>query len=155
MRYRVHKLVRAPVGTHQKETLDRGPTWFDDTLHVDYLRGDIVFTRTQIGILVEGAFDTQTAVQCARSLDLFDLPLHVELDDVLFRLPGDPPIDEDDETPQVDDAGWIDLTETMREQIILALPINPISPQYQNDDALNKLVSDENADWLSVKKGEE
>ena len=155
MRFRVHKLIHAPVGTHQEESLEREATWFDDTLRVDYIEGDFTFTRAQIGILVEGEFDTQTSVQCVRSLDMFDLPLHVQLEDVLFRLPGQPPIDEDDETPQVDEAGWIDLTETLREHILLAIPINPISPQFQSDDALSKLVDDENADWLSVKKGEE
>lgn len=155
MRFRVHKLIHAPVGTRQEESLERGSTWFDDTLHVDYIEGDFTFTRAQIGILVEGGFDTQTSVQCARSLELFDLPLRIQLEDVLFRLPGQQPIDQDDVTPQVDDTGWIDLTETLREHILLAIPINPISPEHQNDDALNKLVNDENADWLTVKRSSE
>jgi hypothetical protein len=155
MRFRVHKLIHAPVGAHQEETLERGVTWFDDTLRVDFIEGDFRFTRAQIGILAEGEFDTQTSVQCVRSLDLFDLPLRIQLEDVVFRLPGQLPIDEDDETPQVDEAGWIDLTETLREHILLAIPINPISPQYQNDDALKKLVDDENADWLTVRRADE
>ena len=148
MRFRLHKLIFAPVGSRQVEQLDRGPTWLDDELKVSYLRGEITFTRTNDRVLVEGVIETATQVQCSRSLDMFEMPLAVPLDDVAFFLPGE-------YTPESDrrlrDDGLIDLTETLREHIIMAIPMNPVSPNYQQDAEASQLVDQEDTDWLQVK----
>lgn len=150
MRFRVTKLINAPVGTRQSERLEQGETHFASDLRVDYLRGDITFTRTHIGIIVEGQVETQTAVQCVRSLEWFDLPVSFALEDVLFTPLNQAPIEEDDDRIIGDD-GMIDLTETLRQHTVLALPINPISPRYRDNASLSALVGDEDADWLTVK----
>ena len=150
MRFRVTKLINAAIGTRQVERLERGETWFGDELRVDYLRGDIVLTRTHIGIIVEGTLETQTEVQCVRSLELFEFPITFALEDVLFTPPHQAPIDEDDDRIIGDD-GVIDLTETLRQHIVLAIPINPISPKYRDGHSLDALVAGEDTDWLSVK----
>ena len=148
MRFRLHKLIFAPVGSRQVEQLDRGPTWLDDDLKVSYLHGDITFTRTNDRVLVEGVIESATQVQCSRSLDMFEIPLTVPLDDVAFFLPGV-------YTPESDrrlrDDGLIDLTDTLREHIILAIPMNPVSPNYRNDAEASQLVDQEDTDWLQVK----
>jgi uncharacterized metal-binding protein YceD (DUF177 family) len=148
MRFRLNKLLGAPVGTRQVEVLDRGRTWLDDELQVAYLRGELTFTRTNENILVEGTIDTATNVQCVRSLENFELPLSVTLDDVAFTLPGYPAPEPD---RRMRDDGHIDLTETIREAIIMAIPINPISPEYQNTDALDPLMNEDDSDWLTVR----
>jgi uncharacterized metal-binding protein YceD (DUF177 family) len=152
MRFRLNKLLGAPVGTRQFEQLDRGRTWLDDELQVDYLRGELTFTRTNENILVEGAIDSATRVQCVRSLEMFELPLTIHLDDVTFTLPGFS-VDEPDR--RIRDDGHIDLTETLRELIIMAIPINPISPRYQETTTLADLVSVDDSDWLTVKWADE
>lgn len=152
MRYRLHKLIGGPVGNTHVEHLDRGTTTFDDDLQVNYLRGVFKFTRLNSAILVNGAVDTEINAQDARTLEGFGLCLHVTLDDVIFSLPGefDPATDEPDR--QVSDDGWIDLTETVREEIIMAIPINPINPARAGDeDTEVNDVLQENDDWLSVK----
>lgn len=148
MRFRLNKLLGAPVGTRQYEQLDRGPTWFDDELHVTYLRGDLTFTRTNESILVEGVIEFATNVQCVRSLELFELPITIALDDVSFSLPGFTPPELD---RRIRDDGYIDLTETLRELIIMNIPINPIHPRFENTDALVDLTDGDDADWLTVK----
>ena len=148
MRFRLNKLLGAPVGTRQIEMLDRGRTWLDDELQVAFLRGEITFTRTNESILVEGTIDTATNVQCVRSLETFELPLSVTLDDVAFTLPGYPAPEPD---WRIRDDGHIDLTETIRELIIMAIPINPISPEYQTANTLDKLVDRDDSDWLTVR----
>lgn len=148
MRFRLHKLIFAPVGSCQVEQLDRGPTWLDDDLYVSYLRGEITFTRTNDRILVEGVIETATRAQCARSLEMFELPLSVPLEDVAFFLPGH-------YTPEPDrrlrEDGRIDLTETLREHIIMAIPMNPISPAYRDEAGVSQLIDHEDAEWLRVK----
>ncbi len=148
MRFRLHKLIFAPVGSRQVEHLDRGPTWLDDDLHVSYLRGEITFTRTNDRVLVEGVIETATQAQCARSLEMFELPLSVPLEDVAFFLPGEYTPDPD---RRLREDGRIDLTETLREHIIMAMPMNPVSPAYRDDAGVSQLIDREDADWLQVK----
>jgi uncharacterized metal-binding protein YceD (DUF177 family) len=150
MRYRLHKLLYAPVGSTQVEYLDQGPTRFDADLTVDFLRGTLTFTRLNEAIMLNGAVETQTKVQCVRSLEDFDLCLSILLEDILFNLPQLPTAELD---RRVSDDGWIDLTETLREEIIMAIPINPINPIYANADEKDPLseLEAENKEWLTIK----
>ena len=152
MRFRLNNLLGAPVGTRQREQLDRDHTWLDDELQVAYLRGELTFTRTDDSVLVEGTIDSATTVQCVRSLEMFELPLSVTLDDVAFTLPGFHAPEPD---WRVREDGHIDLTNTIRELIIMAIPINPISPNYQGTPTLVELVDGDNSDWLTIKWADE
>jgi len=148
MRFRLNKLLGAPVGTRQIELLDRNRTWLDDDLQVHYLQGELTFTRTNENIIAEGTIKSEVRVQCGRSLEMFDLPLEVTLDDVVFSLPGFP-VTEPDRIIRED--GQVDLTITIRELIIMAIPINPISPQFTDTGALAELVGEDDSDWLTIK----
>jgi uncharacterized metal-binding protein YceD (DUF177 family) len=148
MRFRLNKLLGAPVGTRQYEQLDRGHTWLDDELQVHYLRGEITFTRTDDSVIVEGTIESEVTVQCVRSLEIFDLPLQITLDDAIFTLPAFHAPEPD---RRIRDDGHIDLTATIRELIIMATPINPISPKFVDTGALTELVGEDDSDWLTVK----
>jgi len=159
MRYRLHKLLYAPVGSTQVEYLDQGPTRFDADLTVDFLRGTLTFTRLNEAIMLDGVVEAQTKAQCVRSLEDFDLCLSVPLENILFSLPQfritgtADPVAELEPDRRVSDDGWVDLTETLREEIIMAIPINPINPIYANGDdkdPLSELAAD-NQEWLTIK----
>jgi uncharacterized metal-binding protein YceD (DUF177 family) len=142
MRYRLNKLIYGPVGGVQVNQLDRGPTWFDDDLKVAFLKGELTFIRTTETVLVEGTIETATDVQCVRSLEFFSLQLKVPLVDIAFYLP--------DFTPEPD----AEDLETLREEIIMAIPFNPINPIYAGDEppALPNGIEDtEGDDWLTVR----
>ncbi|MFC1466645.1 MAG: DUF177 domain-containing protein [Candidatus Brachytrichaceae bacterium NZ_4S206] len=151
MRYRLHKLLYGPVGSTQVEHLERGPTKFDDDLQVPYLRGAFEFVRLSDVVLLRGSVETEVPVQCVRSLEDFNLCLNVPLDDILLGLPQYPHSDADPDR-RISDDGWIDLTETLREEIIMAIPINPIHPKYARASTADLLSAlDENdRDWLTV-----
>ena len=148
MRFRLNKLLGAPVGTRQFEQLDRGPTWLDDELQVHYLRGEITFTRTNESVIVEGTIESEVTAQCVRSLNIFNLPLQITLEDVIFALPGFQAPEPD---RRIREDGHVDLTATIRELIIMATPINPISPHFTDTGALTELVGEDDSDWLTVK----
>jgi uncharacterized metal-binding protein YceD (DUF177 family) len=148
MRFRLNKLFGAPVGTRQMEQLDRGPTWLDDELQVVFLRGELTFTRTNDSVLVEGTIDTATQVQCVRSLETFEMPLSIALEDVAFTLPGFRALEPD---RRIREDGHIDLTDTIRELVIMAIPINPISPRYADAVALPGVLAEDDSEWLTVK----
>lgn len=152
MRYRLHKLIGAPVGKTHFEQLDRGPTKFDDDLQVNFLRGTLTFTRLNNAILVNGVLETEVNAQDVRTLENFGLCLRVPLEDLVYSLPDEFDPVTDDLDRQISDDGWIDLTEAIREEIIMAIPINPVNPAHAGDD--DTAVSDvlqENNDWLSIK----
>ncbi len=67
-------------------------------------------------ILARGRLETVVRAQCVRTLEWFDLPLVVEaFDAVVEDIQGDE----------------VDLTPEIREDILLLLPSNPVSPQAQ------------------------
>lgn len=151
MRYRLHKLLYGPVGGTQVERLERGPTQFDADLRVPFLRGEFTFTRLSEAVLVQGEVDTQVPVRCVRSLEDFDLCIHLRLDDILFTLPhfAASAVEPD---RQISSDGWIDLTETLREEIIMAIPINPIHPKHTqaNPTDLLAALGEDDQDWLTL-----
>jgi uncharacterized metal-binding protein YceD (DUF177 family) len=152
MRFRLHKLVAAPIGARQYEQINRGETWLDDDLHLAYLKCDLTFTHSNDRILADGTIDTAVELQCVRSLNLFDLPLTIHLEDVAYAIPGAySPVTGEDPMPKLDSDLYINVKEAIREAIIMALPINPISPQYQNEDALETLIDDKDKEWLTIK----
>jgi uncharacterized metal-binding protein YceD (DUF177 family) len=152
MRFRVHKLVSGPIGKVQHEALDLGPTRFDEDLRATFLRGPLDFVRINESILVSGRIETATIVQCVRSLEDFELPITIEFSNVPYALPG-ATIDEENLDRMISDDGWIDLAEMLREEIVMAIPINPISPRYIHTDAdmPDQLGLAEENDWLTVR----
>jgi uncharacterized metal-binding protein YceD (DUF177 family) len=150
MRFRLHKLLDAPVGTRQHERIDRATTWLDDELKLTFLRGDVTFTRGGDRIIVEGSFETATTVQCVRSLEMFEMALQFNLEDAAFRLPGFHVPGEPELRKLAGDL-WVDLTENIREGVVMAIPMNPVHPDYQDPDALSRLVNADEQDWLTVK----
>jgi len=150
MRYRLRKLVYGPVGGTHVESLDYGPLTLDD-LKLAYLRGALEFTRLNDAVLLRGNLETETPVQCVRSLEAFGLPLSINLDEVLLGLPQYPRSDIEP-WQQIGEDGWIDLTETLREEIVMAIPINPIHPKYaeaSSDDLLSAL-DERDRDWITI-----
>ena len=151
MRYRLHKLLYGPVGSTQVEHLERGPTKFDDDLRVPYLRGAFEFVRLSHAVLLRGSLETEVPVQCVRSLEDFNLCLRISLDDILLGLPQYPTSDADP-ARRISDDGWIDLSETLREEIIMAIPINPIHPKYAKASTADLLdaLGEDDRDWLTL-----
>jgi uncharacterized metal-binding protein YceD (DUF177 family) len=68
------------------------------------------------GLFVSGSLSTTVRAKCVRTLEWFDLPLQVE----------------DFEQHVKDfDGDEVDLTPLMREDILLLLPANPVSPEAE------------------------
>ncbi|HLF26236.1 MAG TPA: DUF177 domain-containing protein [Anaerolineae bacterium] len=92
-------------------------------LLVDFLRGQLLLTRTDQHILVEGVLHSAVMSECVRCLESFHLPIQIRLEELFALNPG----------PQVSDPvyliapdGTIDLVYPLREQILLAQPLKPV-----------------------------
>jgi uncharacterized metal-binding protein YceD (DUF177 family) len=150
IRIRLHKLVFGAVGATQVEQLNLGPTQLDQDLTVQFLTGKLIFTRLNDTVMLEGSFDTEVTVQCVRSLEDFQLCRSIVLEDTFFALPG---VESEEAVWTIDNEGWADLTEALREEVLMAIPINPISPKYAgvDDDTLPDGIADADREWLSIK----
>jgi uncharacterized metal-binding protein YceD (DUF177 family) len=67
-------------------------------------------------LLIRGNLSTIVRAKCVRTLEWFDLPVKVE------------EFEQHVKDPQGDE---VDLTEMMREDILLLLPANPVSPEAE------------------------
>ncbi len=157
MRFRVSKLIHAIVGARQTESFASESLWLDDELRVDSVKADLVFTRMNDSVMVEGTINAVVRAQCVRSLEMFDLPITTDLDDVFFALPHrrltETPL-EDDALNRISDDGFVDLTEPVREHIIMAMPLDPISPAFRDDQQaqanMDAILGEDAEDWLKV-----
>jgi uncharacterized protein len=123
MRINVSHLVRAPIGARDVVHLDIGAVTLSDDLALQYLRGDITLTRSTDSLLAEGRLNAALEVECSRCLTLFTLPLTFELQDLTFALPSaSPKVSE----YRISENGWINLKLSMREQVLLNMPLSPL-----------------------------
>lgn len=89
-------------------------------LKVEYVRGHLRLTRTNRRILAKGAIDTAVETECVRCLARCQLPLTLQLEEMLALSPSADPI------YFIDEGGWLNLRQPLREQILLVMPIQPL-----------------------------
>src|SRR5205807_1297514 len=101
----------------------------DDELEiVGPLSGHVRLRHINQGILADGWMDVTVELDCTRCLKQFEQPMHVAFEerfyptvDVVTGIPL-PPIDAEDAFP-IDDHHLLDLTEAVRQQILLDIPM--------------------------------
>lgn len=92
---------------------------------------DFVFSNTNRSIIIEGEFDTLVWAECVRCLEHFPLPLHFAFQeaytrqDLMLDAKGNLMTDDED-IRSIFEGHILDLTELLRQNIILALPCAPI-----------------------------
>jgi uncharacterized protein len=95
----------------------------EDT-NLSNLNGILRLTRTPQGVLLQGTLTASISVECVRCLSPAELPFEVTFSD-LFLNPN--AVDREPDTYYViDEGGFIELTPLVREEAILALPIQPL-----------------------------
>jgi uncharacterized protein len=99
--------------------------WADDPV----LTGSVRLMHTQGGVLVQGRLHAQAALGCSRCLEPVAVPLDVELEEIFTPtidiLTGRPvQREEEDRALWIDDRHLLDLSEVLRQDILLALPMH-------------------------------
>lgn len=138
MRYNVAQLLKAPTGATRDYVLDEPADALNGRLGVadvrirDRLRGEIHLMHTTDGILVTGQVHTVLEVRCDRCLERFELPVEVGIEES-FRARIDlrsgavlPPVPGEELETLIDEHHILDLTEVMRQDILLAVPMHPV-----------------------------
>lgn len=130
MLYNVAQLMKAPVGTALEYPIHEESVQLDEELKViGPLEGHVRIRRTNQGLLVDGWVDLTLELSCTRCLTLFEQPMHVTFMeqfyptvDIITGVALPPPEEEEDAFP-IDDHHLLDLTEAVRQNVILALPM--------------------------------
>lgn len=133
MRYNVAQLLKEHSGHSRQYTLHEDISQLDpDLVPLSALDGTLQLLRTGDGVLVLGQLQTMLEFECVRCLVPFSKPIRFDLEEE-FRATIDivtgallPQLDVDDAATRIDDHHEIDLTEVVRQNLMLAVPPKPI-----------------------------
>lgn len=132
MLYNVSTLLKSPGGTDLRQPIEGTVALAESEAQlVSPVTGDVRFQRTNQGILASGTFTVTARLECGRCLEAFDLPMRVAFTEMYLPtidiLTGNPlpPVSEEDGFT-IDARHHLDLSEAVRQQIILNLPSKPL-----------------------------
>lgn len=115
-------LLHQDVGYNRKYEINEKNVQIAEDLDACDLTGEIQFTRTTAGLYARGKLKVQTPLECVRCLSEFDQKLSAELSE-LFAFSPDK---ETDPLLTIPQTGILDMTELVREYLILDIPIQPV-----------------------------
>ncbi len=133
MRYNVAQLLKQHTGATRTHILDVELPHLDEDLHlVAPLQGEVTLMRSTDGVLVTGRLHTDVEVYCDRCLEPFVVPVIIDLEesflatvDIWTGMPVE--LEEDaDRALLIDSQHTLDLTEVVRQDILVALPMHPV-----------------------------
>ncbi len=123
MKFNLAPLLEEPVGSKMSFDIGEDQQKLAEDLDVDCIQGIVEFTRTNKGIFVNGQLHSQIQLECARCLETFAQSLDFHLEAQF----GPPPIQpQEGPTFPIGVNGILDLTEPLREQALLDLPMRPL-----------------------------
>jgi uncharacterized protein len=87
-------------------------------LNVGFVRGTLRLTRANRRVLVNGQLQVAVDAECVRCLTTFQLNLDLPIEELFALSPSADPV------YFIDEGGWLNLLQPLREQILLAMPIH-------------------------------
>ena len=135
-KFNVAQLLKQPIGATRSYDVNEDVSALfrpEDDIELDSpLRGEIKFIRTVDGVLVTGQLETTAKLACRRCAAEFSTPVHMELEEE-FRAAYDvytglklPDTGEAEEATLIDEHHMLDLSEVIRQNLLLALPPFPL-----------------------------
>ncbi len=95
------------------------------------VQGKVGLMRTDRGILVKGTLHTEVEATCSRCLSLFGYPLTLNIEEEYFPITdvvsgASLPLPEEPGCFTIDERHILDLTEAIRQYVLLAIPMKPV-----------------------------
>ncbi len=97
----------------------------DEDLILQNLQGTLQLTRSSDGLLTQGTFQGDTALDCNRCLETFLQPLVVDISELMIF----PASQAEDPVLGIPESGLLDLRPLLRESFLVTLPIQPLCKQ--------------------------
>ncbi len=138
--FNVAQLLKERVGSTRKLHFDTSNLVLDEdpgegeALHAEGVHGDVKVTRLSDSLLVQGDIDARVLVECSRCLERFALPVDARLEEQFLPTidveTGAPvrreAYEENDQAFDIDPNHLMDLTEPVRQALLVALPMKPL-----------------------------
>jgi len=132
MQINVAQLLKWPVGTTRIHPIDNDqPLRLDQEHAITVTGGRVRLDRIDTGVLARGDMDGLVDMECGRCLEVFQAQLHVHFEEefapsieIHSGAPLPPP--QDDLIFTIDENHILDLSEALRQNVIVSLPIQPI-----------------------------
>ena len=122
------------VGKQMSYDVDEPASSITDLQVLSPVRGTLRFTNTGDLLLVRGILHTTVELECSRCLRLFEMPLRCEVEEQVelraiaarpFEHPQVTIVPEEGDTLFLD-GNILDLTELIRQMLLVSLPIKPL-----------------------------
>ena len=130
MQINVSRLLQEPIGSTREYRIDEATDIIDNGEQYA-VRGECRLLRTQRSILVTCTLNTEVELTCSRCLSQFRHPLKIKFEeeflptvDILSGVLLPPP--EEPSAFTIDEHHVIDLTETIRQYSLMAIPIKTL-----------------------------
>jgi len=129
MQINVSRLLREPIGSTRSYDVDEATDVAGS--NNNRVQGEVRLIRTDRGILVQGRLDTQVELTCSRCLGLFVSPLTLDIEEEFFPTMdvssgASLPLPEESGCFIINEHHIIDLTEAIRQYVLLATPMKPL-----------------------------
>lgn len=127
MQINVSQLLKEPIGSTRNYEVNETVDITGDGIG-SQVQGEVMLTRTNRGILVQGTLHTEVEATCSRCLSLFSCPLIFNIEEEYFPvmdvLTGAPlSLPDEPGSFTIDERHVLDLTEALRQYALLAIPM--------------------------------
>ena len=127
MQLNVSQLLKASIGS----TRDYEVSGTVDIGGGSLIQGEVRLMRTDQGILVKGTLRIEVEVTCSRCLSLFSCPLALNIEEEYFPTTdvisgASLSLPEETGCFTIDEHHILDLTEAIRQYVLLATPMKPL-----------------------------
>jgi uncharacterized protein len=125
MEFNVAQLLKAPTGTRRQYEVSEDLHQLDEDIEaIEPLIGKLRLTRTASGVLASGTLHTVVRIQCRRCMREFTSPVDLDVEEefvpTIDVLTGARvPTGETEEALLIDERHMLDLSEVVRQSIIL------------------------------------
>lgn len=130
MKFNVAQLLKRATGASRRYQIEDGIEGIDPGLIIrEPLVEQIEMIRTAEGILVRGELATAVELECDRCLEPFIQKVGFEIEEEFkptIDMKTGARIPCDEEETRIDEHHILDLTEVVRQSILLALPMHPV-----------------------------
>jgi uncharacterized protein len=133
MKINVAQLLKEPSGYNKEYELNEDISTLDpEILPLSALTGQAVLFRLSEGVFVRADLRTNIELNCSRCLDPFSYPLKFRVEEEFHPMidittgASLPRPEDDDEATRIDAHHILDLSEVVRQDLLLALPPHPL-----------------------------
>ncbi|MDP9381619.1 MAG: DUF177 domain-containing protein [Chloroflexota bacterium] len=132
--FNVAGLLKETVGATRTHELQLPELPLDENAMASNLHGEARLLRIRTGVLVEGTVEADVTLECSRCLIGFSEPIEGSLEeeyrplaDMITGIPiGLQEGETEDDFSRISEGNILDLTELVRQSILVAVPVNPL-----------------------------